>query len=769
MSRCTDPSRRRGRHCLPAAATAILLASLASAHAQEVPATPMPTQEPAPVLAMPAQEPAPALAVPAGLPDRTVPLLGRDADLTGSADELAIPFNLPPDEPFDRATLALGYSNALAVLPDRSQLTLSLNGRHLANLPLVGAQSPAGAEIDLPASAFAGGRNELRVQLRQAHRLACSRERFAELWTKLKADGTRLALHRSGERPPLEPGGLTGLLAASTYDGERFAVATGPSLAGPSGIELGARVAQAVALTRGDRALSVDALALGELDWQEMRGRNFALVGSTEELAPLLDPAELAAIEGGRMLVRRLPADPDHVAILFAGADTAAIERAVASFVGIAARPLDPPPLPEIQGGSELELSRVGFTDHELPLGATRPVSIRFRLPPSFYAADGQRLELVLNYAYAAGLAATSALVVQVNGIAANMIRLDDPRGQIVDGARLNLTLGMFHPGINTIAIHPILEPASEQACAETGPVLSLFADGRIVMPEFARLAHGGDLQDLIDDGFPYGQEPADVMVSGRDPRTVGAAWTLLGKLAQRRGEMLDKLTFVPPGSTPTSHLIAVGTEDDLSPSLVAKLDLPWQAPDDPTPVAAATASTPIAASLPDPRDRWKSRIEDANSALPWFERVRQMIISAADADVTAAVPERPPAPAAPQAGGAMLVEVASPWAPQRVTTVLVADQADHLAPGVDKLIDVAVWDGLRGDRAQWRAGPDDVIDERRNPPFVLGAPESDPGQWRLTMLTWLAQNRWAWLALMLAALGSASLMTSLVLRMRRH
>uniref|UniRef100_UPI001F327E4B hypothetical protein n=1 Tax=Geminicoccus flavidas TaxID=2506407 RepID=UPI001F327E4B len=119
--------------------------------------------------------------------------------------------------------------------------------------------------------------------------------------------------------------------------------------------------------------------------------------------------------------------------------------------------------------------------------------------------------------------------------------------------------------------------------------------------------------------------------------------------------------------------------------------------------------------------------------------------------------------------GGVMLMEVASPWAAQRVATVLVADQADHLEPGLSRLIEPKVWTTLGGDRAQWQAGSDQVVGERRNPPFILETPEQDPGQLRLTVLTWLAQHRWTWLGLMLAAVTSASLMTSLVLRMRRH
>ena len=758
MSRLLDRSAAmRSRTTLLATTAVGLLVAMSMALAQE------PGWDLAPEPTIPTAEPA--------IPARpAVPLLSKDVDLTGSAAELVVPFVLPPDEPFDRATLDVTYSNALAVLPDHSGMDVSLNGKTLTKLPLVGAQGAAAAAIDLPASSFKPGRNELRFQVHQSHRLACSLDRFGELWTKLKTTGTSLSLHRQGERLAIEPAGVTGFLASSMFDGEPFGIATGRSQAGLKGLELGSRVAQAVALVRGDRPQAFQAASLSTIDWSTLKDRNVALIGNVDELGELLGPGDQDVLRAQNMVVRRLPADPDHVALLFAGTNDKAIAQAVGQFAGSATRPLDPPPLVELDGQSQLKLSDLGFRTRELPLGSNEPIRMQFRLPPTFYAADGQRLDLALNYAYAAGLAATSAMTVQVNDIPANLIRLGDPNGRIVDGAKVNLTLGMFHPGINTIAIQPVLDPASEQLCQEQGPILSLFDDSKLTMPEFARLAHGGDLHDLVDDGFPYGDEPADVLVSARDPDAVGAAFTLLGKLAQRKGEILGKLGFAASGTTSTNHLIAIGTPTDLAPSLLARLDLPsWQDEPVETGPVAAVATVPVAKESVDPRDRWKSRIGEESDDGAWWQRLRRMAISAADADVSTPVPVRPSVPAAPGSGGTMLVEVESPWAAKHIATVLVADRPEHLAPGLAALTEEPRWTELGGDRAQWRAGPNDVVGERRYPPFALSAPEDDAQQWRLAVLTWLAQNRWTWLGLMLGGLLIASMTTSVALRLRRH
>ena len=182
----------------------------------------------------------------------------------------------------------------------------------------------------------------MRFKVHQAHRLACSVDRFGELWTKLKTGGTRLTLHRDGERRPVDAAGVTALLAASVFDGEPFTIATGESLAGERGVELGSRVAQAVALVRGERPLSFQAAPLAEVDWASLKGGNIALIGSAGELGGLLDTSGLNALAERRVLVRRLPADPDHVALVFAASDDAGLRQAVEKFVASAARAARP-------------------------------------------------------------------------------------------------------------------------------------------------------------------------------------------------------------------------------------------------------------------------------------------------------------------------------------------------------------------------------------------------------------------------------------------
>ena len=60
------------------------------------------------------------------------------------------------------------------------------------------------------------------------------------------------------------------------------------------------------------------------------------------------------------------------------------------------------------------------------------------------------------------------------------------------------------------------------------------------------------------------------------------------------------------------------------------------------------------------------------------------------------------------------------------------------------------------------------MVSTRTHPPFALEPPQPVIGQLRLVVLTWLAQNRWVWVGLVLGMLALASMVTSFVLSRRK-
>lgn len=706
--------------------------------------------------------------------ERRIDLIDRDRMLTGRQDELVVPVIVPPLPLLERTELRLNFSNALAVLPDRSQLEVSLNGRPLAALPLHAAQGSVAATMDIPAESFVVGRNELRIAARQNHRLGCSGEAFGELWTKLHKDGSGLTLTAAADASMLDPERIGGVLGASLYDHEAFTIATAHRPGDPAALDQAARIVQAVALARGARPLPVDVLDLslsGGVDlsaWNRLAGRNVALIGTVGELLGLLDPADMDELAGGRVLIRRLPADPAHLALIFTGNDAAAIDRAIADFVRTA-QPAAAPPGEVTLASGTTRVTRLGFTTKEIVLGATRPVELSFSLPPTFYAGDGQKLELYLNFAYAAGLAATSALFVEVNGIDANMIRLDRPEGAIVENAKTNLTLGMFKPGLNTITLRPSLDPLDKAACASDVPMLSIFDDSRLELPEVAQLAHGGEIKSLTDQAFPYAQQASAMLFTDQDTRSLGAGLSLLGRLAQAHGAPLTDLRLAGGAEDRERHLIVVGPTGSL-PAALATLVAPARPA-----VAGLDAGQPPAdpgSTLADERSRWKERLKEGGDGQDEgvLGRVRSLLLGVARAQSKLVTPERSleAQTSATDGGEAFLVEAASPWNERRVVTILTAEAPEDLEQGARRFIDAEVWQHLGGDRARWHASSNDVVSTRTHPPFPLAPPQPIIGQWRLVVLTWLAQNRWVWVALVLGMLALTSLVTSFVLSRRK-
>ena len=709
-------------------------------------------------------------------------LFPADAHLGGQRDELSIPIEVPAAMPMREAVLRLAYSNALAIQPERSSLDVALNGTALARLPLTATQGPSTVEVVIPPGAFTVGRNVLTLRAAQEHRLACDRAAYEELWTKIDHQRSGLAFDLVPPIASIAPQSVDGLLEASLYDGEPLTVATARPPAAPTARAWGAAVAEAVALRRGERALPVRAARLSTyagsdgkpVDWGTHAGSNVAVIGTLDELGDIVTAAERATLSGGGIAAHRLPADPIHVGLIVTGADDAAIERVLAAF-----RQFDPgaPDVPLLDGAASPSFADLGVATRELPIGHTANMQVRFALPPTFYAGPGQNIRLYLNYAYAAGLSPTSAMLVRVNGNSANMIRLDRANGAVVTGRDILLSMEFLRPGINTIELQPVLQVAEGMACPGDRAMLSLFDDSRIDLPPFAEVAWGGDLRSLATAAFPYAGTPqpeAAMVVLADDPSTVGAAWSLRGRLAQaHRGPLpgLDMLRGLP--ETRSESLLLVGAVAILPEAVRGGLALPWlRTADTSRPASAAPADTaaggaPASVTATDSaRARWQQRLqsERGSESDSLLGKLLGSLTTGANAR------QAPPAPA-PEGTGpadevtAGILAVRSPFRSDRQMTVLTAESAPALAEGTDRLLAPEVWNRLEGDYARWHGASAAPVTQRLEERFLIDEIEPEPGQLRLAALTFLSAQRTLWIGLLLTCLVLLSLGTSWALR----
>ncbi len=722
---------------------------------------------------------APALAA-----GQELPLLSADAVLHGQDGGLTVPLQLPAALPLGEAVLRLAYSNALAIAPDQSSLEVALNGRPMARLPLDASQGKAEVEVVIPSAAFLAGRNELSFRASQQHRLGCERAAFEELWTRIDHAGSRLAVDATGSA--IGPDTLDGLAAASQYDGLALTIATVRPLADAAALRWGAMAAEAMALRRGNRPLPIRAASLSAaatggtsnpsaaagdstVDWRRHGGGNLVVVGTMAELYDILTPAQRASVTD-RVFVRALPADPQHFAVIVTGADEPAVDRALAAFRDRAAM-LWQREMPLLAGGAAASFADLGLATRELPLGHVGALAVPFALPPDFYAGAGQELLLRLNYAHAAGLAPTSALIIRVNGASANMIRLDRSGGAVVTDRVIPLSMQFLRPGGNTIELEPVLDLAEGAACPGGTPVLSVFDDSRLELPAFARLPLGGDLRAWASAAFPYAGQtdaPAAMVVLGEDAATIGAAWALRGRMAQSFGGPLADLPIGTDLVADGRSLLLIGATAKVPAELA--LPLPWSRGEAAAlvpPVAAADAAAKPAAI--DARARWTQRIQ-AERGVEGDTLVEKLLARLTSrASARAVTPGLVPAPEDRHGGQAAGVVAAlrSPYAGERQVTVVTAASPADLAAATDALLSPAIWNRLDGDLARWDGASEAPVTQRLAEPFLIGPLPREAGQLWLAALTFLSRHPPIWVALLLASLVLLSLGTGWALRRR--
>ena len=718
--------------------------------------------------------------------DHELGLFAADAHLSGQQDELSIPIEVPAALPMREAVLRLVYSNALAIQPERSSLDVALNGTPLARLPLTATQGPSTVEVVIPPGAFEVGRNRLTLRARQEHRLACDRTAYEELWTKIDHERTGLAFDLAPAIASIAPQSIDGLLGASLYDGEPLTVATARPPSAPTALAWGMAVSEAVALRRGERALPVRAARLATyasadsepVDLATHAGSNVAVIGTIDELGDTLTADERATLAAGGVVARRLPADPVHVGLIVTGADDAAVEHALERFRGFEPAGRE---VPLLAGAASPSFADLGVATRELPIGQVPSMRVGFALPPTFYAGPGQNIRLYLNYAYAAGLSPTSAMLVRVNGNSANMIRLDRANGAVVTGRDILLSMEFLRPGLNTIELQPVLQLAEGAACPGDRPMLSLFDDSRIELPAFAEVSWGGDLRAFSSAAFPYAgipQREARMVVLGEDPATVSAAWSLRGRMAQaNRGPLpgLEALRVLP--DNPSDSLLLVGTVGDLPEALRGTLALPWlrtaatpQHKAEETAASDGTPAAPAGSATASARARWQQRLQsergpESDSLLG---KLLGSLTSKASARQTATAPAPQPAEATAEVTAGLLA-MRSPYRADRQLTLLTAETASALAEGTDLLLQPAVWDRLDGDYARWHGAAAAPVTQRLDERFLIDEIEPEPGQLRLAALTFLSSQRSLWIGLLLACLVLLSLGTSWALRRPQH
>ena len=664
-----------------------------------------------------------------------------------------------------QARLHIAYTNAISVMPEASNIVVSVNDVAVARSAIAAGGDLTALDVELPKGLLKPGYNALRIAVSQRHRVDCSLEATYELWTQVD-------LATSGLTFPGQPDPSIVSLE------DLPAISPGPD---------GAVVIHAVT-GHGATLQDLDALMLG-VEYVAIRG-GFArpevvideaigdkpglylVVGADESLVQrgLESVARLGSglsftgsdVAGRTVLVVNGPNDDgvreSLAALAPPGWDqsrraTAAGERALVNAGGFRAA-----------GDSRFVLRDLGVDSEDFS-GRLYRAGFDIVLPPDFYPADYDKMSLLIDASYAAGLGAGSQILVRVNDKEAGSLPLRNPRGDTLKARQVTVSLSALRPGFNHVVIEAQTPTDADKACAVDATLaankrFSLSETTEIVIPRIARIARLPDLAVTTASGFPYERvEPATLFVANKRPLTLGAAATLLARVAvaARRPmhmRLSDDVNDLMKGSALLFTATGAGS---FGLSDRFRLDIPsmkaaWAHAGD-----SADGDEPDAVAKPSANgeqnfDQWADTPASVHPKLDFPAQMRAIYdryINVHAEDF--AVLRKGDDVFTPPPSATLVVAQAKGVAPGSTWSLVLAPDDEALARGVDALVAPTAWSHVEGRAIALNPKTGGLITTASSAPYFIATASLAPANFRLIAAGWLSSDSDAYAGLVLA------------------
>ncbi len=508
-----------GKLALPLPALLPLLALLATPARAQTPSDPAVLNRAEPML----ESPADALLLP--LPGAESRFNVRfdqalhvrtDRLLEGVSAATHVDFTVPGAwDLLDDPVLDLRFGHSAALQPDRSHLTVSLNGTAVSSVALDATNGADGRlRIVLP-RALLNPYNQLTFRAVQHYGATCEDPFDPSLWTQIgKNSGMEMVYRRRPVVPDLATLPFP-LVDPTGYGPTVLTLVLAPK---PSSATLQALGALGVAYGRlaDYRGVQV-ADAVAALEDAQTHALLVGTFGETPEIRLLLGDVSPKPKEGLVALLPN-PSDPTRAVLVVTGADAEGLRRAALTLASENRRVLlsgaqarvehaadgrpprsrrDPPVAPPTP---RFNLDAIGLGDRTVRGFHTAPITVPIELEGSAAVRPGGA-EATLHYAYAAGLdPRLSAMEVRLDGVSLKSVPLD-PKGS--DDSTLTVTLpdAVMRPR-SRLEVAFTLFPGNFDVCHFTSDRTlwgTVFADTELrverdqvaMLPDLGRLRYG--------------------------------------------------------------------------------------------------------------------------------------------------------------------------------------------------------------------------------------------------------------------------------------
>ena len=511
---------------------------------------------------------------------------GTDLRLHGETGEIAWAMPIAQEQLKGAVSLRLAYTNAVSVMPEASNLTVSVNGVELGTRPIQSPDRPRQLSFDVPPNVLVPGYNAVRVSARQRHRVDCSIDATHELWTQIEPAQSGFVFERGNS----VLGSLDALSAiARNKAGQVRLRILAPAALDRSQVERTMLLAQHAAVFADYRDPAV------QVAGQAGQGPGLdVFMGTLEELRQVA-PDYADSVEHSAALQVLSRDGEERVALVMlelqpeVSGDIAVLRKRLADI--FRKRPLRGSPEGlsiavsqsgvTVPTGTDLAFDKLGIASQEFD-GRLYRRSMTVRLPADFYPADYAQADVNLATAYAAGLSRSNKFIVRVNGVTVTGFALSRPNGYVFRNKQLRLPLSAFRPGTNRIEMEVQLGRPGERAC---DPAAQIAGEKRFVLsgrstirfPNMAHLARLPDLAGTVATGFPYvvdgKPQPTVISVPGGGYPELSVAAGFATQVAVRAGLPLGfRLAYAPP-SQEVRNAIVVGAFDTLPPAIAQGIE----------------------------------------------------------------------------------------------------------------------------------------------------------------------------------------------------
>lgn len=497
--------------------------------------------------------------------------------LDGETDSRAWGVVLSAAEAARGGTLSIAFANSVLVLPEASRLRVTLNGRLIAQTAIDSPDRTKVIALPIPPELLRAGENAVRIEADMRHRIDCSIDATYELWMRIDPRLTGFSF--GGARLPLTNLADLGAVGVGTNGATRLRVIQ-PQPASPASAERMLRAVQSASL-RGRYVQPLVEVVESGAGLSATPGVLNIAIGTTEQIRGIVPNLPQGAREAATAELVDAPIGPT---VVITGPTERDVDAALARFDA----PLSGPGAPQsaiqatppwlvqngvrINGPASVTLRAAGVETAEFT-GRRFRRSFTVTLPPDFYASAYGEAMLMLDFAYSSDIEQGSTVQVLVNDTLSTAIALTSAGGDTVDDLPVSLGMQAFRPGINTIGIVAELDTEQDRACLPGGSApasqrFTLFSTSRLVFPRFARIGQLPNLAAFATNGFPYtSQSPADpvrVRIAGTAPDTLGAAGTLMARVAVSRGAPLATEVVEQLAPFDRNGVIVVGALSDL-------------------------------------------------------------------------------------------------------------------------------------------------------------------------------------------------------------